>query len=178
MKEVKTGRVSGPYEKIPYKNFIQSPVGLVPKAGGKTHMIFHLSYEFGEDQPSVNASTPRHLCTVKYNDLDVAVHQCLQLYKKACEFLDLEKDEQPVIFMGNTDLSSAFHVLPLKVKCFCWLIFKAEDPKDGKVKYFVKKCLPFGASISCAHYQRFSNALKHLLLFKTGTQKQSGYQLP
>ena len=25
------------------------------------------------------------------------------------------------------------------------------------------KCLPFGASISCSHYQRFSNGLKHIL---------------
>ena len=46
MKEIKAGRVAGPFDDIPFKNFIQSPVGLVPKAGGKTRMIFHLSYEF------------------------------------------------------------------------------------------------------------------------------------
>ena len=48
MKEVKLGRVAGPYDEIPYDNFIQSPIGLVPKAGsssGKTRLIFHLSYE-------------------------------------------------------------------------------------------------------------------------------------
>ena len=31
MNEVKTGRYAGPFEKIPFKNYIQSPVGLVPK---------------------------------------------------------------------------------------------------------------------------------------------------
>ena len=36
MKEVKLGRVAGPFSEIPYQNYIQSPVGLVPKAGGKT----------------------------------------------------------------------------------------------------------------------------------------------
>ena len=39
---------------------------------------------------------------------------------------------------------------------------KAEDPSSGQTKYFVDKCLPFGASISCAHFQRFSDALCHL----------------
>ena len=48
MKEVKLGRYAGPYElsELPFQNFIQSPIGLVPKAGGKTRLIFHLSYQF------------------------------------------------------------------------------------------------------------------------------------
>ena len=33
MKEVKLGRMAGPYKRIPFKNFVQSPIGLVPKAG-------------------------------------------------------------------------------------------------------------------------------------------------
>ena len=68
-----------------------------------------------------------------------------------------------VVFLGKTDLSGAFRVLPLRKDCYCWLVMKAMDPKDNNVKYFVEKCLPFGASISCSHYQRFSNALKHLV---------------
>ena len=40
---------------------------------------------------------------------------------------------------------------------------KAEDPKTGQVMYFIDKCLPFGASISCSHFQRFSNALLHMV---------------
>ena len=48
MKEVRVGRVAGPYETIPFENYIQSPVGLVSKSGGKTRMIFHLSFNFSE----------------------------------------------------------------------------------------------------------------------------------
>ena len=45
MKEVKLKRYAGPFEQIPFKHFIQSPIGLVPKDGGKdTRLIFHLSY--------------------------------------------------------------------------------------------------------------------------------------
>ena len=61
MKEVKCGRVAGPFDSIPFKNYIQSPIGLVPKVGGDgTRLIFHLSYDFGqkEDQRSVNYHTP------------------------------------------------------------------------------------------------------------------------
>ena len=39
------------------------------------------------------------------------------------------------------------------------------------MKYFIDKCLPFGASVSCSHYQRFSNALKHLALYRIGNKE-------
>ena len=35
----------------------------------------------------------------------------------------------------------------------------------------MEKYLPFGASISCSHYQHFSNALKHILEYKLGWRK-------
>ena len=36
MKEVELGRHAGPFLDIPYENYIQSPIGHVPKAGNKT----------------------------------------------------------------------------------------------------------------------------------------------
>ena len=77
MKEVKLRRVAGPYKKIPYKNFIQSPIGLVPNDRGlKTRLIFHLSYDFKDDK-SVNYYTPKERCSVKYCNLDYAISMCL-----------------------------------------------------------------------------------------------------
>ena len=35
MKEVKLGRYAGPFSDPPFKNYIQSPIGLVPKDGGR-----------------------------------------------------------------------------------------------------------------------------------------------
>ena len=63
---------------------------------------------------------------------------------------------------AKTDVTLAFRLLPLSPRCYKWLVMKAEDPNTGKTFYFVDKCLPFGASISCSHFQRFSNALKHI----------------
>ena len=54
MKEVKEKRYAGPYSKIPFDNYIQSPIGLVPKDNGKDcRLIFHLSYPRGSGM-SVN----------------------------------------------------------------------------------------------------------------------------
>ena len=159
MKEVAEGRYAGPFEEIPYDYYIQSPIGLVPKDGNKTRLIFHLSYNFSDDpdEGSVNSFTPKELCTVKYNDLDVAVKTCLRVSEEARGITG-----SPEIFLSKSDLQSAFRMLPITKEHWCWLIMKAEDPRDGKVKFFVDKCLPFGASISCSHFQRFSNALKFL----------------
>ena len=55
MDEVELGRFAGPFDSIPYKtSYIQSPIGLVPKAGNKTRLIFHLSDKFKNGNESVN----------------------------------------------------------------------------------------------------------------------------
>ena len=48
MKEVNLGRSVGPFaeQEIPYEFYVQSPIRLVLKAGNKTRLIFHLSYDF------------------------------------------------------------------------------------------------------------------------------------
>ena len=60
MTEVKAKRYAGPFEKIPFRHYIQSPVGLVPKdKGKKTRLIFHLSYP--RHGQSVNSCIPEEL---------------------------------------------------------------------------------------------------------------------
>ena len=162
MKEVKLGRYAGPFEKreIPFKNFIQSPIGLVPKAGGQTHLIFHLSYDFDNGNRSLNAETPAELCSVKYRDLDHAIKNCLLLLKEANQMANDKM--MAVIYYCKSDLKSAFRILSVLVLHHKWLLLMAEHPETGERFYFIKKCLPFGASISCALFQEFSNALHHI----------------
>ena len=156
MDEVKEGRVAGPFTEIPYKHtFIQSPIGLVPKAGNKTRLIFHLSYDFKNENKSVNHWIPEHKCSIHYNDLDKAIKDCLTLMKT----LGIQ-----TLYFSKSDLKSAFRILGILPKDRCYLIMKARDPMNNSVwLYFVDKCLPFGASISCAHFQRFSNALRTIV---------------
>ena len=65
IKEVKLGRFAGPYKKVPFDTYIQSPAGLVPKQEeGQTRLIFHLSHP--HDGPgSINYHTPKELCSIK-----------------------------------------------------------------------------------------------------------------
>ena len=151
MKEVKEKRYAGLYEEIPFKNFIQSPIGLVPKDGGKkTRLIFHLSYPRNVQPPkSVNANTPKEKSRVKYVDFNEAIELCLKAGRN-CK-------------IAKSDMSNAFRNLPIRKEDWKYLIMKAKSPIDEKYYYFIDKCLPFGASISCAVFQTFSNSVAHLV---------------
>ena len=153
MKEVKLKRFAGPFTSVPFKNFIQSPIGLVPKDNGKdVRLIFHLSYPRGRGI-SVNQNTPQEWCSVKYPEFDAAVKMCARAGRKCS--------------IAKSDFSAAFRNVPMKICDICYLIMKAESPFDHKIYYFVDKCLPFGASISCSHFQEISNAIAHIVRFKT-----------
>ena len=155
MKEVEAGRYAGPFEEIPYEdNYIQSPIGLVSKDQGKdTRLIFHLSYPRGTGK-SVNANIPKELCTVKYPDFNEAVILCLKA-GKSCK-------------TAKSDLKSAFRHLCMSPDAYRYLLMKCNSPVDGKCYYFLDKCLSFGASISCSHFQRVSNGIAHIVMSKTG----------
>ena len=45
---------------------------------------------------------------------------------------------------------------------------QANHPRTGKTYFFVDKCLPFGHSISCMIFQSFSDALTHVMVYRTG----------
>ena len=158
MKEVKQKRYAGPYEKPPYDTFIQSPIRLVDKDGGKaTRLIFHLSYPRGsETEQSINAGIDADDCTVKYPDFQCAVELCQKAGKLA--------------FCSKSDMKSAFRHLPLKVSQFCLLLMKAKNPKDGKTYWFIEKCLPFGSSISCKIFQDFSDSIAFIVQKKAGKE--------
>ena len=132
MKEVKLGRYAGPFfeKDIPYKSFVQSPIGLVPKANDKTRLIFHLSFDFGPSKPSVNSCTPKDICSVKYNDLDHALKTCVKLLK------DTSKDKNQ-LFFGETDLVSTFRILLIRPDQRKYLLLKAKDPMQDIWKFLL-----------------------------------------
>ena len=75
-----------------------------------------------------------------------------------------------VIYQGKSDMKSAFRNLPLAVTEFCLTAMKAVNPQNNKTYFFVDKCLPFGASISCSLFQEFSDAVAFIFTRKTGEQ--------
>ena len=154
MKEVKLKRFAGPFTEIPFSTYIQSPLGLVPKDGGKeTRLIFHLSYPKGRGT-SVNANTPQEMCKVKYPAFDKAIQLCMEAGVN-CN-------------ISKSDMKSAFRNLGILRKHWRYLVMMAKSPIDGKRYYFFDKCLPFGSSVSCSHFQRFSNSVAHIVKALTG----------
>ena len=155
MKEVKEKRYAGPFKEIPFTDgFIQSPIGLVPKDNGaSTRLIFHLSYLRGENSRSVNANTPKNLCTVRYPDFVSAVKLCLR--------------EGRNCFCSKSDWKTAFRHFPIQKQFWKFLVMKARNPIDHIWYYFVDKCMPFGVAISCAHFQSFLDVVSHILKVKT-----------
>ena len=152
MKEVEAGHHAGPYEHPPFEEFIQSPIGLVPKEGGKkTRLIFHLSYPRGGD--FVNSGIPYDKCRVTYPDFQQAVQMCI------CQGLSCH--------IGKSDMTTAFRHVPLRIQDWPLLILKATHPDTGRIYYFVDKCLPFGAVISCKIFQSFSNSIAYLVSYRT-----------
>ena len=160
MKEVRLKRYAGPYEEPPFKDFIQSPIGLVPKDSGKdTRLIFHLSYPRNSNDEkikSVNQCIPNHKCSVKYPDFLEAIELC----QKAGKFC----------YSSKSDVKSAFRNLPLMVKDFCLLLMKAKNPKDGRTYWFVEKCLPFGSGSSCKIFQELSDAISFVITKRTNKE--------
>ena len=110
MKEVGACHYAGPYEKLPFSEFIQLPIGLVPKAGNKTRLIFHLSYDFGPEisQKSFNFHTLPDMCKVKNRDLDHLISDMLKLIG------DMVKMGIPIdcLYFGKSDLYNAFRLIP------------------------------------------------------------------
>ena len=70
--------------------------------------------------------------------------------------------------LGKSDMRSAFRNLGMRLMDFPSLIMKARIPLDNQWYYFIDKCLPFGSSISCAHFQRFSNSIAFVMKIQTG----------
>ena len=152
MKEVSLGRFAGPFDEPPFEYFVQSPIGLVPKdKGKKTRLIFHLSYP--KDRDSVNSGIPQEECTVQYPTFDEAVKLCI--------------NEGVGCQVGKSDMSSAFRHVPMAKDQWWLLVMKAYHPVTSKIQYFVDKCLPFGSSISCAIFQRISDAIAWIVAYKT-----------
>ena len=162
MKEVKLNRYAGPYRKeaIPFKHYVQLPIGLVPKAGNKTRLIFHLSFDFKNGNKSINSHTPQEFCSVQYKDLDHAIRQSIYWLEKL--------GQKGVIYYSKSDLTMAFRLLPIKFSHRKYLLMKARHPVTLTWMYFIDKCLPFGSSISCAHFQLFSDALAAIFEAKLG----------
>ena len=100
---------------------------------------------------------PKQYCTVKYPDFSKAIQCCLE-----------EGEDGHSCYCAKSDWRSTFRQLLLLQSCWKYLVMKARCPLNKVWYYFFDKCLPFGSSVSCAHFQAFSDAIAHIMYVKTG----------
>jgi hypothetical protein len=143
-REIALGRVVGPFSTPPppfSPDFNVSPIGLQPKKiPGDFRLIHHLSHPPGN---SVNFFIPQELSSVQYTPISAAISS-IQAMGRGC-------------FLAKSDIKSAFRLIPLHPSVYPLLGMSWQG------KYYFDRCLPMGASSSCAIFECFSTALQWLV---------------
>ncbi len=102
LKELCQGRIAGPFKTKPVKNFINNPLGLVPKTTESGDCLLELypgvpsSYHMITDlkKSGVNATIPKDCSSVKYVKFDRIIEHCIRKGPGCC--------------LARTDILSAF----------------------------------------------------------------------
>lgn len=157
VKDIKAGRVAGPFDISPFPNLQISPLGLVPKKKvGEYRVIHHLSYPY---HLSIHDGIPQDKCTVQYQTIDNAI--------------SLVKYDGQGSLMAKTDMENSYHLVPINERNHDLLGFTMEG------KFFYDKVLPMGLSYSCNLLEKFSTAVHWVVehkIFTYGASHWHPYQ--
>lgn len=142
--EKRLGRIAGPFESPPYEHFVCSPLAIIPKSiPGKFRLIHNLSFPHDN---SVNLGIPPDMSAVQYDNIEVVI--------------DLVKKFGHGSLMAKTDIEDAFRIIPIHPLDYHLLGFRWRN------KFYNDLVLPMGASSSCNIFNKFSSALKWIMLNK------------
>ena len=146
-KELKLGRIAGPFSEKPFSSLRLSPLGLIPKkAPGEFHLIHHLSFPYGT---SVNSHIPTEASSVRYASIDDAI-RIIRCTGRGCA-------------LAKTDVKNAFRLIPVNPNDYDLLGIFWQD------HFYYDKCLPMGCSSSCKIFEAFSSALEWIARYKLST---------
>ena len=130
-KEVRAGRIAGPFQHVPFTNLQVSPLGLVPKkVENQFRLIHHLSFPAGT---SINDGIDPQATYVSYQSIDDAIRCVTKAGKQA--------------LMAKADIENAFRILPVHPVDYELLGMKIDEC------YFFDRVLPMGCSISCKLFE-------------------------
>ena len=138
LKNVKLGRVAGPFSSPPFANFRCSPLGAVPKKSGGIRIINDLSWP---PQKSVNEFIPRDDFSLSYTSVDAAVER-IQLFSDP--------------YISKQDIASAFTHIIVHPSDWHLLGFKWLG------KYYFSMCLVFGCRSSPFNFNIYADALEYM----------------
>ena len=140
-KEVSLGRYMGPFKSPPFKKFICSPLGLVPKKEpGCFRLIHDLSYP---KNASVNSSIPPEKSAVVYQNIETVIDLVIK-HGRHC-------------LMAKADIEDAFRLLCINPRDYHLLMFSFNG------NFYYDRSLAMGASSACNLFERFSSAIQWVM---------------
>ena len=143
-KELKLGRIVGPFFARPLPSLHISPLDLVPKkTPGEYRLIHHLSFPFGN---SVNSHIPQIATSVHYASIDDAI-RLIRRTGRGC-------------VLAKTDVKNAFRLIPVNPKDYDLLGMFWKD------QFYYDRCLPIGCASSCKIFETFTSALEWIARHK------------
>ena len=145
-KELKAGRIAGPYSEKPFDDFHVSPINLREKSVPDTYRFIQ-NHSFPEGN-SVNSGIPKENATVQYESIDQAIEYIQELGQ--------------FTYMAKSDVKSAFRICPVRAEDRHLLGMK------WKGKYYFDKVLTQGGRMSCKSFERLSTALQWICKNKLG----------
>ena len=141
-KEIKLGRIIGPFKVPPFMYFHISPIGICEKKEPNAYrMIHHLSFPKGS---SINDNIPIECASVQYTKVEDAIRGIKSFHNPP--------------FMAKSDIASAFRIIPLRPNEYHLFGMFWKD------HYYFDRCLPMGCSSACNIFEKFSTALEWILL--------------
>ena len=137
-KELKAGRLAGPFRTRPFYPFRISPLGVVPKkTPGEFRLIRHLSYPRGS---SVNDGISPDHTSVSYATISDAIRH-IKAAGRGC-------------FLAKTDVKNAFRIIPICPVDYSLLGMRWRN------LYYYDRCMPMGCSSSCKTFETLSTAME------------------
>lgn len=150
-KDLRKGRMLGPFTRPPYNNFVGSPMGAFEKkrSSGKFRVIHDLSWPPGQ---SVNDFIAREDFTLSYITVDEIVHNI--------------KESGGNSLIAKIDLADAFKQILVRPQDWPLLgLTLDQTSKDGEkyTSYFVQTVLVFGLRSAPFLFNKYADALEHAM---------------
>ena len=137
-REVRLGRILGPYRTPPFSNFLMHKIFLVDKPAADPP--YRLIHDFSHpSKVALNSYIPHHWRTVQYPSVDHAVEHILRCRQGA--------------LLAKFDILDGYRNLEVRPEEACLAVFAVSD------SFYVDQRLVLGCSSACKTFQRFSESL-------------------
>ena len=141
-KEIREGRMAGPFKDPPFENFKCFPLAVRPKSvPGEYRLLHNLSYPY--DHRSVNKSIPKEHTKCKY----ATIQDAMELVNKVGQGC----------YLAKADIKSAFRIVPIHPDNYHLM------GSIWKGQYYYDKFLAMGLAESCKIFEIVSDALVYIL---------------